>query len=96
MTLSETKEMVFPDDEVMIVLASIAIGNVTDGESKTMLHVADETRSCDVEIRPRVVAALEQRAWVEIDEATAKIKLTESGTRAANRWVHKKLKIKVR
>lgn len=40
--------MVFPDDEVMIVLASIAIGNVTDGENKTMLHVADETRSCDV------------------------------------------------
>lgn len=88
--------MVFPDDEVMIVLASIAIGKVTDGEDKTMLHVADETRSCDVEIRPRVVAALEQRAWVTIDDTTATIKVTESGSRAADRWMHKKFKIKVR
>lgn len=88
--------MVFPDDEVVIVLASIAIGKVTDGESKTMLHVEDEKRSCDVEIRPRVVAALEERAWVTIDDVTANIRLTESGQRAANRWMHKKFGIKVR
>lgn len=88
--------MVFPDDEVMIVLASIAIGKVTDSEDKTMLHVADETRSCEVEIRPCVVAALEQRAWIKIDDATATIKVTESGSRAADRWMHKKFKIKVR
>lgn len=88
--------MVFPDDEVMIVLASIAIGKVMDGENKTMLRVADETRSCDVEIRPHVVTALEQRAWVEIDDATATIKVTESGGRAADRWMHKKFRIKVR
>lgn len=42
------------------------------------------------------MTALEQRAWVEIDDATATIKVTESGSRAADRWMHKKFKIKVR
>jgi len=72
--------MVFPDDEVMIVLSGIAMGKVTDGEDRTMLH--------------RVVAALEERAWIEIDEATAKIKLTESGVRAVDRWERKRFGIK--
>lgn len=88
--------MVFPDDEVMLVLAGLAIGKVTDGESQTTLHLADEQRSCNVEIRPHVVSALEQRAWIEIDEETADVKVTESGARAADRWIHKRLKIKVR
>lgn len=88
--------MVFPDDEVMLVLAGLAIGKVTDSESKTTLKLSDEQRSCDVEIRPYVVSALEQRAWIEINEETADITVTESGTRAADRWIHKRLKIKVR
>lgn len=88
--------MVFPDDEVMVTLMALAIGDVRDSESTTNLHLEDDERSCDVVIKPQIVAALEQRAWIEIDEATTKISITESGTRAVDRWMQKRLKIKAK
>ena len=72
--------MEFPDDEVMIVLAGLAMGSVNDGESKTMLHLEDKKRSCDVEVRPRVLGALEDREWIEIDDNTA-VKVTRRKAR---------------
>jgi len=87
--------MEFPDDEVMIVLAGLAMGTVNDGESRTMLHLEDEKRSCDVEVRPRVLGALENREWIEIDDKVA-VKVTEKGTYAIDRWLHKTKGIRVR
>lgn len=86
--------MVFPDDETMLVLMAISIGNVRDGESKTTLHLKDKQRSSEVEIRPQVVSALEQLAWIKINEFTMKISITKLGTKAVDAWIRNRFKVK--
>lgn len=75
--------------EAMVVLAGIAMGNVTDGESRTMLHLANSELSCDVEVTPRVLQELERRKLIEIDNGTTAIKVTVRGAKAIKRWQHK-------